>query len=614
MSAKDLDRHNAGKLFNSPSDWLAALPAPDVVGDDVWKEVPVDLETWLYDAAYMNLSDIRLSEKQIDALRAMDDIDPATNITTELILEWGKGSGKDFISALGGLRQVYKLLCLRDPYAFYGMAKNTGIQIVNVAYTKEQAKFVYLKQVKGLLRGSRWFARIKWAITRERILFPHDIEFVSTSADGDGAEGQNIFFAVMDEASAFKTANNVKSMNKADGQKADRDAESIYRVLRTSANSRFPHVGKVVIISYPRYRDDFIQQKRKENENSPSGWTSGPWATWDVNPRVTRESFADDYRKDPEMAEAMYECKPPFSVDGYVKYPQRFLECIARGKTMGLRSPVDASGVYDLGFSGIPGRFYAIHIDLALNKDKCALTLARQGEPVKRLKCPCNAFNLKDIERCATCGREVSRWIETELPTMVVTLLKYFTSGPKGEINFADVRDEVLWLRDRGHKIWALSYDGWQSVDSRQIMSDNLGERPVKDRWGKQMRTEPIVSLLSVDRNTEAHDTLKEFIYDERFFIYGPDGMRAVSDMTVEADEAATKPETQALYDHPVSLAFREWRALRLINGKKIDHPAGGSKDLIDSLAGAALHVSRMPISRYRSPVVGGWRESPRGG
>lgn len=489
---------------------------------------------------------------------------------------------------------------MRNPYAYYGMATGTGMQIVNVAYVKEQATNVYLKQVKGLLNGSPWFARRGFEITRQRVKFEHDIEFVSTSADGDAAEGQNIFFSVMDEASAFKTSSNVKAMNKADGQKADRDAEAIYKVLRTSANSRFPRVGKVVIISYPRYRDDFTQQKRKENEDSPSGWTSGPYATWDVNPRVTRADFDDDYRKNPEMAAAMYECLPPFSVDGYIKHPERFIAAVAQGMKMGLREPLDDSGAYLSDFHGVPGRYYAIHVDLALNKDKCALALARQGEPIESLKCPCNSFNLHDVAACTHCGRPRNQWIKTELPTMVVELLKYFNPGPGNDVNFAEVRDEILWLRERGHKLWALSYDGWQSVDSRQIMSDILGTKPLFDRWGKEIGQQPIVSLLSVDRNTEAHDTLKEFIYDGRFFIYGPTGLKNVDELTADDNQ------------HPVALAFREWRSLRVMNGKKIDHPVGGSKDLVDALAGAALHIARMPIYKMRRPVFGGWSEGNR--
>lgn len=593
---------NAKKLFTSIADFLAVLPDEDELNDGLWRERPVDLLTWLYDPEYMNL-DVKLSDIQIEFLQQMDDPDPSTNKKTEFVAEWGKGSGKDFISALAGLRQVYFLLCMQNPYEFHGLAKNTGIQLVNVAYTKEQAKFVYFKQVKGLLKGCAWFLRRGYIPTRDRILFEHDIEFVSTSADGDSAEGQNMIFAVMDEASAFKDANMVRARKAADGVKVERAADSIYNVLRSSTRSRFPQVGKVVIISYPRYRDDFTQIKRKQNAESEHGFSSGPYCTWEVNPRITRVMLQPDYDKNPEMAKAMYECDPPYAEDGYIVFPHRFLKCVANSGKMGLVSPIDKNGAYDSMFQGEPGRYYAIHVDLSLKHDKCALSLARQGQPVQTVKCPCNKWNFPDIVVCTECGRPKERWIKQELPTMVVTMLKSFkpreNSSGSVEVDFSDVRDEILYIRDRGHKIWAVSYDGWQSTDSIQMLQKVFGQRQVKKgRYDSKIIMQDIASVLSVDRNTEAHDTLKEFIYDERFFIAPPPDVNRVEDWEESQD--------------PTAIAYREWRALRLINARKIDHPMGGSKDYVDALAGCAYWIGKMPMARVHSPVIGGWSESSK--
>lgn len=595
------------RLFTNLDDFLSVLPREDRVGDEIWQETPVSLEEWIADPEFMNLGEaLTLSDIQMSVLKAMDNIDPSENRYTEFVIEWGKGSGKDFISALAALRQVYLLLCLRDCYDYYGMAKNTGIQLVNCAYTKEQAKNVYLKQVKGLLKGSPWFNRNGFGLTRDRILFDHQVELVSGAADGDSLEGQNMFFAVMDEASAFSEAKVVKAVARAEGVKPQKAADVIYNVLRSSTRSRFPRVGKVVMISYPRYRDDFIQTKRKECELDDGAWTSGPYCTWEVNPRVSEEELKNtqEYRERPEMARAMYECKPPYAEDPYIGRPFEFIRCVKNSiKEMpDLVSPIDDNGAYDPIFQGMPGRFYAIHVDLATRKDRCALALARQGEPVSRMRCPCNQWNLPDIEACVRCGRPAERWLRQELPTMVVTLLKSFTprlsaTGSK-EVQLSDVRDEILYVRDRGHKIWALSYDGWQSVDSIQTMRKILGTRKVRPRYGRiqDARDEEIVNTLSVDRNTEAHDTLRDFIYDERFFITPPKDVRSTEDYETSEDS--------------VAVAYREWRQLKLINGKKVDHPLGGSKDYVDALAGAAYWIAKMPLIRLRTSHIAGWSET----
>ena len=473
-------------------------------------------------------------------------------------------SGKDTIAALMALRQVYKLLCLRDVYGYYGLVPGSGIELTNVAYTKQQAKEVYFKQFRGFLLGSRWFVKQNPNIKAESIHFNHGITVLSKAADGDSVEGQNMFFGVMDEASAFKDASVVKAMNKAEGEKVQSNAEGIYKVLRSSTTSRFKNVGKVVIISYPRYIDDFTQTKRKENENRETGWTSGPYATWEVNPRVTKADFAEAYRRNPELAEAMYECRPAHAEHGYVKHPDRMVTAIARGRDIGLVNPIDEFGAFSPDFYGEPGKFYAIHVDLAMTRDKCAMALACQGRPERRMKCPCNAFNLKDVSACVKCERPISQWMETWLPTVVFPMIRIFDkSGSKNEVSFSEVREEILWIRDRKHHIWSLTYDGWQSADSIQIMGQILGTRRVPTtRYAgpKDFKEEDVCQVLSVDRNTEAHDTLKDFIYDYRAFIM-PGSDRDPRDKDNEDVTA---------------LAYREWSRLKSINARKIDHPLGG--------------------------------------
>src|SRR6266567_2104927 len=931
----------ASKLMTSLDDYLAALPDEDEVIDEVFKEKFVDLKTWLYAPEYMGL-EIRLSTIQYEVLEAMGDYNPKTNPYTEGVCEWGKGSGKDFISALCALRCVYWLLCLRNPYIYYGLAKGTGIQLCNIAYTAEQAIYVYFKQLTGLIKASPWFMKQKPDIKKSRIDFPNEITLVSTSTDGDSAEGQNLIFAVMDEASAFKDSKTIKAQTRKDGVKVDRAADAIYKVLRSSVNSRFPNAGKVLIISYPRYKDDYIETKLAENKEANKGFVSGPYATWEVNPSRKREHFNEDYEKNPELADAMYacvgentlvndwwggltlikdsnnsiykgkkqtfrlktllgyeiettvdhllldeyqnwkkledykigdkisvcqneqkfgsyeedlridelvgqmvgdgwvgnennkkpecgwayatqdmdliqrhmgfllelgenfnvsavrtfsgkktctgirlrnqdaynrwftlleghkmawnkrvpswvmqgtkdvvvaflrglfeadgcvnkqldcsyssvsfnlvkevqlllglfgitcpirqhqgkwneslnartktswtiqlshvrsrqffkeigfisnrkqnrgiellnspeckwvrpthleyypdiivsiedsgiqdvydlldmpnhmfyangliahNCNPPFSEDGWVKYPDRFLKCVANSVKLGtLKSPIDEDGIYDPFFQGIPGKLYCIHVDLALNADKCALSLASQGNPIIKEKCPCGANAPWDerYEVCSSCGLAKEKWLKITMPTMVVSLLKHFkprnsASGRK-EVHFADIREEILFLRDRGHKIWALSYDGWQSRDSIQTMQRLLGKRIIKDRWGQPLKEEEIAQTLSVDRDTKAYDTLKEFIYDERFYITPPASVKKKEDWEESED--------------PVAIAYREFRGLRLINWKKVDHSLGASKDFTDALAGCAYWVSQMPMSRGRGPSISGWREN----
>ena len=56
-----------------------------------------------------------------------------------------------------------------------------------------------------------------------------------------------------------------------------------------------------------------------------------------------------------------------------------------------------------------------------------------------------------------------------------------------------------------------------------------------------------------------------------------------------------------AYYPHPVLV--REAKALELKNGRKVDHPPNGSKDVVDAVAGAVYHAYRFG---GRTQFIGG--------
>jgi hypothetical protein len=113
------------------------------------------------------------------------------------------------------------------------------------------------------------------------------------------------------------------------------------------------------------------------------------------------------------------------------------------------------------------------------------------------------------------------------------------------EIQFSDIRNIIFDLRDRKFNINKVSYDGWQSVDSRQILA----------KQGFQ------TELLSV--GIKEHDNLKDLIYSENIQYY----------------------EFEPF--------LNECRRLELIKGNKVDHPPMGSKDVIDAVAGVAWWCSQ---------------------
>jgi hypothetical protein len=132
-------------------------------------------------------------------------------------------------------------------------------------------------------------------------------------------------------------------------------------------------------------------------------------------------------------------------------------------------------------------------------------------------------------------------------PRVVVELMHRIEAPRGGEISLSAPRELIMALRERGFSIAQVSYDGWQSADSRQWLA----------RRGIQTTT------VSVDRTMEAYETLKELLLDGRLWVY------------------------------EYAPFMTEMQRLEVVHGTKVDHPAGGSKDVTDAVAGAVSEAVR---------------------
>ena len=122
----------------------------------------------------------------------------------EIILQLGKGSGKDFTSTVACAYIVYKLLCLKDPARYFGKPSGDAIDIINVAINAQQAKTVFFKGFKTKIEKSPWFAG-KHDPKADSIEFNKSITVYSGHSERESHEGLNLILAVLDEISGFAT-------------------------------------------------------------------------------------------------------------------------------------------------------------------------------------------------------------------------------------------------------------------------------------------------------------------------------------------------------------------------------------------------------------------------
>ena len=294
-----------------------------------------------------------LSIKQKDLADYMFGNEPKKmfdNNRNTAVLVWGKGGGKDTISALMQLYVIYILLNMRFPQRFLGQPDRSSLDLLNVAQNEKQAQTVYFDVLKNYVKNWKWL-RNKWdivingkyfssqsealldetervVITNDAILFPKNLRMFSGSSEAESLEGKNLLMFVLDEADAFKQ------------ESLTRSAEKIYRTVRTSAVSRFKGRFKGFIISYPRSKDGFML-KMLEKSKSSLTFYGDVAMTWEAKPRelFSKETFRyaghtipmdfyEEFRQDPVMSLAAYCCEPPESEAAFLEDPTKVEACV----------------------------------------------------------------------------------------------------------------------------------------------------------------------------------------------------------------------------------------------------------------------------------------------
>jgi hypothetical protein len=555
----------------------------EVLKENHFVETPVDVKTFVQSPDYLGqplLSDIQyeiveaMSQiyRKEDLIEIMGDVEGSKHFAkytkNELILQLGKGSGKDFISTVACAYVVYKLLCLKDPAIYYGKPAGDAIDIINVAVNAQQAKNVFFKGFKTKIEKSPWFAG-KYNAKADSIEFDKAITVYSGHSERESHEGLNLLMAVLDEISGF--ASEVVS-----GNEQGKTADNIYKAFRGTVDSRFPDLGKVVLLSFPRYQGDFISQRYESviadketierthtfimNEDLPHDDPGNQFQiswdednilqykiprvyafkrpTWEVNPTRKIEDFKLAFYTDLGDAMMRFACMPTYSSDAFFKQIDKVEKC------MNTRNPLDSFRRFDETFVPDPEKTYYIHADLAQKHDKCAVAIAHVDKWV-------NIQVIKDYEQVA--------------PIVVVDAVAWWEPRAEGPVNLSEVKQWIMNLRRQGFNIGMVSFDRWQSFDIQN-------------------------ELQAVGIRTETVSVAKKHYEDLAMMIY---------------EERVSIPR--------IPILLEEMSELKIMKGNRVDHPRKKSKDLADAVTGAVFGaISHTPKNNNTEIDVHTWSSSAR--
>ena len=562
------------EMFN---DFFEALQS------DNFAETPVDARTFVEGEAY--LGQPPLSQIQYDIVEAMSQIYKLEDLMdimgteagtryykkytkNEVILQLGKGSGKDFVSTVACAYIVYKLLCLKDPARYFGKPSGDAIDIINVAINAQQAKNVFFKGFKTKIERSPWFAG-KFYAKADSVEFDHAITVYSGHSERESHEGLNLILAVLDEISGFAQETNT-------GNDQGKTADNIYKAFRASVDSRFPDLGKVALLSFPRYPGDFISQRYDDvimdkeiivkthkfimNPDLPEdaegnsleiSWDEdtiinykypGMFAikrpTWVVNPTRKIDDFKLAFYTDLGDAMMRFACVPTYSSDAFFKQIEKVQS------SMTLRNPLDNNRRFDETFVPDPDKIYYVHADLAQKHDKCAVAIAHVDKWV-------NIQVIKDYQQVA--------------PVVVVDAVAWWEPKVEGPVNLSEVKQWIQNLRRLGFNIGMVSFDRWQSFDIQN-------------------------ELKQVGIRTETVSVAKKHYEDMAMLIY---------------EERLAMPS--------INLLFEELTELKIMRNNRVDHPRKKSKDLADAVCGAVFGaISHTPKDLNLEVEIHTFKQKPR--
>jgi hypothetical protein len=265
----------------------------------------------------------------------------------QLVLVFGRRSGKTEISAFIAAYETYKLLLRVDPQNYYGITPGAIINLTAIATNKEQA-FIFYGKASAYFKQCPFFAPYTANNTQtySRFQTPKDIERYGSYSDNKmanatirvsakpsnarGTRGADCILVVLDEFAHVPDS-------------GEGSAREIYKAIKPSLSALAPKdpldkqkpigdvEGRMVIISSPLGRSGLFFDLF-EAAFKPTAAASNMFAmqapTWEVNPTIPPSEFEDAYSLDPIAFISEYGAEFSNRTLGWIENPQDLLACV----------------------------------------------------------------------------------------------------------------------------------------------------------------------------------------------------------------------------------------------------------------------------------------------
>lgn len=506
-----------------------------------YEEIPVDIYTFLHDPNYLGKGLINEEGKYTVFPyweKKLKEVFP-DNITTRyntFILSGAIGLGKSFIAVLCILYQLYRMMCLKDPYIHYGLQPIDKITFAFMNITLDASKGVGWDKAQSLLQASPWFMSKGTVSGRDTLVWqpPKGIELIAGSQSRH-IIGRAVFSAFFDEISFQLNQDVNKQIEKAKTLINTAQARMISRFMHGEYNPTL-----LLLASSKRTEQSFLEtfidtKKKKESKttlivdepqwvirtdkDSPNKFyvaVGNKFLDSEVLPLNVSEADLDIYRnrgftllKVPmgyyeqfldDIDIALTDCAgiSTSNTTRYISGPR-----LVSVKNYNIKNPFSKDIIevgnglddktqywdyFDLNQIDptLKSRPMYIHLDMSISGDKTGIA----GIWIVGKKPPAE-------------GQQPSKELYYRLAFSVAI------KAPKGhQISFEKNRQFIYWLRGQGFNIKGVSTDTFQSAD--------LGQSLTAHHFN--------YSIISVDRCQDRvclpYQYLKSTIYEQRIEMY----------------------------------------------------------------------------------------------
>ena len=556
----------------------------DLLYED-YKEIPVDIETFLTDNNYLGNAWKDASGKSklypfwLEQLKKLFPNNVDTDYNT--LLESGaRGIGKSEVACGAvGAYLMYRVLCLKNPLEFYHLKLTDKICFAFMNIKLALAKQIAISKFQKTIQMSPWFMQRGSMTSYEGNPFwvPPEPVTIIIGSQSDDIIGQPIFFAFFDEISFIRNQ---------DIEKQKAKAKDMIDTAIGGMFTRFIHKGKnptmLAVASSKRSEQSFMEQYIKilsEKDGNNTLVVDKP--VWEVKPKGTYSDeifyvgLGNKFLESIVIPDTdkldLYKEKGYKILEVPIDFKSKFLEDIERGLC-------DFAGVSS---SSLSKYMSASIVSECINNDyknplPDIIEVGNDPNDTAQYK---NFFKLENVPKelmskplFVHLDMSISGdmtgiagvWITGKKPSSDASQqakdlsfrLAFSTSikAPKGrQISFEKNRNFIRWLKEVGFKIKEVTSDTFQSYDLQQ-----------------QLKSEGFnCNILSVDRvDTDSicrpYQYLKNTVYEKRFIMYKSD----------------------RLFDEFIDVE-------RNINTGKIDHTPNGHKDALDAVCGATFTASK---------------------